>query len=108
MTQALWGVLLLSLAGGTHAAVDRVEARAPQPTSQVTIANSRAAPTQVRADASAKKVQRSKSADPTSENYKAEMAECRSMTGPHRSACEREMHAARAEGLYNNRETKKK
>lgn len=100
MTQALWGLLLLSLAGGTHAAVDRTEARAPQAGSHAAIVNSRVTPTQVRSEASAQKAQRSKSADPASENYNAEMAECRSMSDAHRGACEREMHAAHAEGLY--------
>ena len=100
MTTALWGVLLLTLAGGAHAADDRAGARAPQPQVSPPTTISRAAPTQSRIGSPAKTARPSKSAEPTSENYNADMASCRSMAGMQRSACEHEMHAARAQGLY--------
>ena len=99
MTTALWGVLLLTLAGGAHAD-DRAGARAPLPHVNAPIALSRAIPTQSRIGSPAKTARPSKSAEPTSENYKADMATCRSMVDMQRSACEHEMHAARAQGLY--------
>ena len=92
MTTALWGVLLLTLAGGAHAADGRAGARAPLPHVN--------APTQSRIGSPAKTARPSKSAEPTSENYKADMATCRSMADMQRSACEHEMHAARVQGLY--------
>lgn len=100
MTTALWGVLLLTLAGGAHAADARAGARAPQPQISAASAVSRADPTQNRANSPAKTARPSKSAEPASENYKVDMAECRSMAGTQRSACEHEMRAARAQGLY--------
>ena len=100
MTTALWGVLLLTLAGGAHAADGRAGARAPLPHVNAPIALSRATPTQSRIGSPAKTARPSQSAEPTSENYKADMATCRSMVDMQRSACEHEMHAARVQGLY--------
>ena len=100
MTTALWGVLLLTLAGGAHATDNGVGARAPQPDTNPPITNSRAHPTQSRSGSTATPAQQSKSAGRSSENYKADMAECHSMIGTQRSACEHEMHVARAQGLY--------
>ena len=92
MTQALWGVLLLSLATTAQSEAERAAMQSDAPAVE-----RRASPTQGRTGAS---VQKRTSSAPTSESYKAEMAECRRLSGGERSSCEREMRAAKAQGLY--------
>lgn len=85
MTHALWGVLLLSLATNAQATGDRTGASTPVNPSTLTV-QSRVGPTTEGAA--------------TNDAYAADMAECRTVRVTERSNCEREMRAARAQGLY--------
>jgi len=94
MTQALWGVLLLSLATAAQGETQHSGTSARQ--SDQPTAERRAAPTAGRTGASGQ----TRTSGTASERYKSDLAECRRLTGAERSNCERETRAAKAEGLY--------
>lgn len=99
MTHALWGVLLLSLATNTQAVDGRTGATAP-PVEVNSQAVSRANPTHEDASPTGPVSKSARPSEKVSENYTADMTACRRMVSTARSSCEREMHAARAQGLY--------
>ncbi len=94
MTQALWAVLLMSLAQGAQPADTRPVAQI----STVTSTDSRAAPTQMLTRAPVARPHPTATAP--NDRFARDMAQCRSLPGAVRAGCEREMHAARAQGLY--------
>ena len=97
MTRALWAIMILSLAQNANAAESNTpSAKALQPVA----AESRAAPT----TKSTRPAQGSTGSigrrGAVSERFKEELATCKTLTAEERRSCEREMQAARAQGLY--------
>ena len=100
MTRALWAVLFLSVAQNAHAAEsDKPAVAAPQTPVQserrATVTNP---PTPVQGSTGSS-VRKNRS-QPQSARFKEDLASCRMLESEDRRTCEREMHAARSQGLY--------
>lgn len=100
MTRALLGLLLLFLAGGGQAADGGAGVTASDTQPRGSATERRAGPTAGSTGSVAKPAKAARSAPRTSESYKADLAACRRLSGEERRNCEREVHTARAEGLY--------